>query len=43
MVAWVKDLRTLKDGDVVGGTRDIEVDLRSVRRYGAYLGLQYKF
>jgi hypothetical protein len=43
MVAWVKDLRTLEAGDPVGGTSDIQADLRSVRRQGAYFSLQYKF
>ena len=45
MLAWVKDLQTLKEGDVVTGTKDIEADLG----YGArprprgYFGIQYKF
>lgn len=43
MMAWIKDLRSLEEGDVVGGTKDIEADMRSVRRHGLYLALQYKF
>lgn len=43
MFAWTKDLRTLRVGDAVGGTIDIESDLHYVRRQGYYLALQYKF
>ena len=43
MMAWVKDLRSLADGDVIGGTRDIEADMRYFLRNGLYLALQYKF
>jgi hypothetical protein len=43
MIAWVKDLRTLRVGDPVGGTTDIEADLGYMRQQGWYLALQYKF
>jgi hypothetical protein len=43
MIAWVKDLDSLRVGDPVGGTVDIEADLRYARRQGLYAALQYKF
>ena len=45
MIAWVKDLQTLKPGSVVTGTKDIEADLgfSSTPRIRGYLTLQYKF
>ena len=43
MLAWVKDLKGLKEGDVVSGTSDIEGHLGYVHRSGAYWALQYKF
>lgn len=45
MLAWVKDLQALKEGDVVGGTKEIEADLGVVRtpRVRAYFVIQYKF
>jgi hypothetical protein len=42
-IGWVKELRSLEVGDPVGGTSDIEADLRRVRRQGAFFALQYKF
>jgi len=42
-IGWVKELRSLEVGDPVGGTSDIEADLRRVGRQGAYFALQYKF
>jgi hypothetical protein len=43
MIAWVHDLKSLREGSQVGGTRDIEADLGFVRRTGSYLLFQYKF
>lgn len=43
MVGWVKDLRTLREDDPVGGTKDIEANLESWRRSGWYVVIQYKF
>lgn len=45
MFAWVKDLRALKDGDPVSGTKDIEADLafESKPRTKGYLSILYKF
>jgi hypothetical protein len=43
MIAWVKDLGSLRVGDVVGGTVDIDADLRYARRQGLYAAIQYKF
>lgn len=43
MIGWVKDLGSLRVGDAVGGTADIEADLRYAQRQGFYAALQYKF
>ncbi len=43
MIAWVKDLDSLRVGDPIGGTVDIEADLQYARRQGFYAALQYKF
>jgi hypothetical protein len=43
MIAWVKDLDSLRVGAPVGGTSDIEADLHYVGRRGLYAALQYKF
>jgi hypothetical protein len=40
---WVQDLKTLRVGDRVGGTIDIDRDLGLNRRDGWYLLAQYKF
>jgi hypothetical protein len=41
--AWVQDLKTLRVGDRVGGTIDIDRDLGFARRDGWYVLAQYKF
>jgi len=43
MLGWVKDLKTLRENDLVGGTKDIEADIAARRRRGWYLVVQYKF
>ena len=43
MFAWIKDLRSLRVGDPVGGTSDIQANLHYVNRNGYYAALQYKF
>lgn len=46
MLAWVKDLKDLKENDPVGGTKDIEADLAfdwSRPKPRLYWSLQYKF
>jgi hypothetical protein len=43
MVGWVKDLQKLKEGDVVGGTADIEGDKAFALRTSGYVVVQYKF
>lgn len=45
MFAWIKDLQKLKEGDVIGGTKDIEADLGYATRPKAegYFVIQYKF
>jgi hypothetical protein len=40
---WVQDLKTLRVGDRVGGTIDIDRDLGFARRDGWYVLAQYKF
>ena len=40
---WVQDLKTMRVGDRVGGTIDIDRDLGLNRRDGWYLLAQYKF
>jgi len=41
--AWVQDLKTLRIGDRVGGTIDIDRDLGFARRDGWYVLAQYEF
>lgn len=46
MLAWVKDLQSLKPGDPVGGTKDIDDDLgfgNKLPKTRLYVNLQYKF
>jgi hypothetical protein len=43
LVGWVKDLRTLGEGHIVGGTADIEADLGYAARRSGYFVIQYKF
>jgi hypothetical protein len=43
MMGRVKDLRTLRENDPVGGTKDIEADFVARRRIGWYAVIQYKF
>ena len=43
MFGWVRDLRKLQEGDVVGGTADIEADKFFTPRTSGYVLLQYKF
>jgi hypothetical protein len=45
MFAWVKDLQTLKVGDVVTGTNAINTDLsfNGSPKVGGYFAIQYKF
>ena len=43
MFGWVRDLQSLKEGDVVGGTADIEADKSFVPRTSGYVIVQYKF
>jgi len=43
LVGWVKDLQTLREGQVVGGTRDIEADLGYGAKRSGYFVIQYKF
>ena len=43
ITAWTQDLKTLRIGDRVGGTIDIDRDFGFTRRNGWYLLAQYKF
>jgi hypothetical protein len=43
MVGWVRDLQKLKEGDVVGGTADIEADKSFALRTSGYVVIQYNF
>jgi hypothetical protein len=43
ITAWTQDLKTLRIGDRIGGTIDIDRDFGFTRRSGWYLLAQYKF